>query len=316
VEFKSKGSQWLAYPVGAYQYPQSVIVTRQRKEPVADMSRINKNLSWIHTPTRALSFAVSDAQSLFSIALMWNWGLKGQCIVSAYHFRVMTDILILSNLNFLLGIMFIHKYFAKMKFAGVLRLSMSVGIYAFLTYMINFQARDFKHAPEIAPPDDRNDSVVLLPAACFLDRNLFTALKREQTLYPSIGKPSNFNDTFEFWGWVVISGIIIYIGLEKLSHFLCFGRAHTGKSRSKLWSKYWSFTRFAMLAGASNFFVLMIWNIERWHSWVDTSGWIQREGGKNLEATVDGIGQIAPLTAVFGLLIVLMEAAQPEDADD
>lgn len=97
---------------------------------------------------------------------------------------------------------FVSEYW-KAPFTGLLRFIAMVVIFIFLGLALNHQRTRIKN-PEYTPPDCRNDSVILLPAACFLDsqfKDLYSNIStsvREMIGYPM--KPDQF---WEFPLWIV-----------------------------------------------------------------------------------------------------------------
>ena len=162
---------------------------------------------------------------------------------------------------------------------------------------------------EHIPPSTRNDSVMFLRAACFLDPNF-----QERAFKPLVPaerdiigleiKKTKSRETIVFLLLVGLSGICVILqavwygvrhwkSLEKLPHSIF------GVNATLLCLVPWIFCSFILIASTKNIYEL--------RSWADRSGWLQLEETGNPENSVNGYGQMLTIASAFAILIPLLE---------
>ncbi|KAK4640921.1 hypothetical protein QC761_0096910 [Podospora bellae-mahoneyi] len=163
-----------------------------------------------------------------------------------------------------------------------------------------------EYTAEYRPPplNERNVSLIMLPAACFIDKQLhnetFAVFQGDQARLDAVGAVSTGAYRFETAIW----GSIMNFNLKRDDTTVDVVRPGRPK---KWWMKmfvvmYW----FApLVAGAAVLGWTMVY-IVGIKDWMHNSGWISEEG-KFEKGIVRGFGEIAPLVAVGAVFLAAFE---------
>jgi hypothetical protein len=279
----------------------------------------NRRPTHIHRDAafQAFALAIADSQTFLAIAYIINFGATGQCTVSTYHFRIALNILLLTCTVCFMSTQFIPTY-CDSKVAAVLRYLATMVVYGFLVYMFLYQILNAKLlGTQWNIPSKKDASTLLLPIACFLDPDLNKAIYKNlsQSEKDQIGLPSTVFQTPEFWLTAVNIAVFLIALICRVAACCCHRKKHeywgldaSNRGVSGHPSHYAKYLGFLIILGLATSITSTV-RIETHKSWIDKSGWILREDGKNAERAVAGIGQIVPLVAVAGVMFTVLESA-------
>jgi len=249
---------------------------------------------------KALVLATVDVQLILLVAYGWNFSEFGICTMSAYHYNVFINVVLIACSSFILAALVLPSYWKNPIAAGLRVIATMVVFFFAFTLMIR-QHNAFDRIPERLPPPSRNNSLLLLPATCFLD----PILSVTNTITSAQGNAiiSERNSlTVEFWFFVVLSALFV-LGIFGQGVFLCLRRrsetsrrsgkhGFANKSLALIWIVIW--VAVVIIFSCSFNYVLRV------RQWVDKSGWreIDPLTGKNPESEVVGLGQLLPVWAL------------------
>lgn len=177
-----------------------------------------------------------------------------------------------------------------------------------------------EYTAEYRPPpfNERNVSLIMLPAACFIDKQLhnetFAVFQGDQARLDAVGAVSTGAYRFEtaIWGSIVgFTFICFFFSIAQMTFNLkrdatTVDVVWPGRPK-KWWVKvfvvlYW----FAPLVAGAAVLGWTIVYIVGIKDWMHNSGWMSEEG-KFEEGIVRGFGQIAPLVAVGAVFLAAFE---------
>lgn len=118
----------------------------------------------------AILYSIPDAQILLAIALVLSYSVRYGCLMSQYHWSVAFNLCIIGCTNFLLAFTLVRNYW-KSPLAGLTRIFLFLAVLVFLSIQVKLET-DANKMPERVPPSSRNDSLILLNAKCFTDKNI------------------------------------------------------------------------------------------------------------------------------------------------
>ena len=253
---------------------------------------------------RTYLLATSDANTLLMLAYGLNFFLVQQCTMSTYHYAVVTDIVLMSCANFVLITALVSEYW-RAPVTGFLRFGAMVVIFTFLGITLNYQRTRVRKA-EYIPPDSRNDSVILLPASCFLDPQ-FKGLSSNLTtsMLKKIGyqvKPYLF---WEFRLWIVLVVFFFAGTLRTIVQFFSDRRRKKGKAYNLAIGVIICCWKTLVLLLFMVVSILAWVRILRLKSWVNRSQWIKPGRIPNPENDMLANGQILSLLQL-GIILVFI----------
>ncbi|CAP65715.1 uncharacterized protein PODANS_7_805 [Podospora anserina S mat+] len=177
----------------------------------------------------AALLSISDSQLLLSVAQMINFAISGLCTTSRYHVNIGLHLVLISCWSCLIScwsclisISLLRNFWKNpataffrvaalavlMGTSGTLILSDRYGVFA-----------DAEYTAEYRPPPvhERNSSLLFLPAACFIDKQLhtetFNYIKDQPTLLAAVGAADTKTMRSEtvLWGLIIPVTIICVI---------------------------------------------------------------------------------------------------------
>ncbi|KAH7114253.1 hypothetical protein B0J11DRAFT_540511, partial [Dendryphion nanum] len=232
-----------------------------------------------------------------------------------YHFQIGLAILEIACVNAVLAFTLLRHYW-KAPLAAVIRLGGLGTVLYFLGVTLDI-LKVRSYAAERLPPEERLDSLILLKAACFLDKDFKRIVfdKLTATDYQAVGDleyKGRRNPEWIFWFLLTVFTCIVFVfrmvlalidttASEGSTWRQRLGAAREGAFKAKTRLVYcsitWAVCLIITIHQANYAFTL--------RRWAHDSGWMKgkQEFFANEEKNVYGFGQLAALFAMAGLLI-------------
>ena len=208
-----------------------------------------------------------------------NFVLKAKCDLSAYHFTIAINIVLITSANFVLTNFFIRKYWTTYV-SAFFRYSSMLLLFCALGWLPVYHHNRPK--PKWLPSSTSKTSAILLPASCFLDSDFHVFKNLTGPQLDEIGHPMLKSGEFYFY---ILNALGLGIGILKNIVHACAERrkrkSHQNYSRiaSVLISVYKGF----ILSSWLSVTVYSWYHILKLKEWVGHSGWIEQESGVNPE---------------------------------
>lgn len=275
---------------------------------------------------------MSDSQLVFGLALAIYFQVVGKCSVSMYHFKMGLNLIIVACINNLLTLILIRSFW-RTWFSSIVRLGLTgalIGLLGKILYILKKLNYDYG-LPEPLPPKSRTDSLILLPAACFVDSDYlqtFTALDLDQAKHQAkaaiIGRLEKVAGWVEIvpptqegiiWGFMVcFFGLVIFYRLTILllqirRRYLSHQKYESLTMKPSGFFSAWRFV-VCLVALIFSLVVSIIIYIRVWslREWVFHSHWLKNnEYLGNEEARPTTFGQITTLCALGGFFVVAFD---------
>ncbi len=115
---------------------------------------------------------MGDVQLILALVYGINFGISAKCTISAYHYNIAVDTMVIALTCITLSAHMVPEFW-HVKLATVLRVFATLVIFAFLLRFLFYQMEMVSN-PELMSTyaTSRNDSLLFLPMACFLDPDL------------------------------------------------------------------------------------------------------------------------------------------------
>lgn len=241
-----------------------------------------------------LILSCSDQQIFVGSAYAVTLRFRKGCTISAYHYNIVTTMLLLTCVTHLMSITIVSKYW-EYPLLGFTRTLLMTGI-----YILTGVEHPTDPFPTHVPMRNETNSLLILPAACFQS---FEGVKL------GVGDK-------RIQGWFFYIPILLWYSfaiIHAAAKLYLYWRRSTGQSRTKRcafdrfpWIKWIPIIFRVYQAGGiglSSATVVFAFNyIMKLRAWMDRSGWINSENGVNPENDPTSFGQ---LVAIFsGLLTV------------
>ncbi|KAK4034175.1 hypothetical protein C8A01DRAFT_39347 [Parachaetomium inaequale] len=274
----------------------------------------------------ALIVTCSDQQVFTGGAYAITLRYAKACSVSAYHYNVVANILLVTCATHLMAVTTARHYWQH-PYVGVLRITVTTLVFVITGVLLSNQGSGSLGFPTEVPPHTDQYSPMLLPAACFqtgdfvFDQEVKKALKA--------GSAKAFF-TGQIHGWtnylIMFLFYLIAVGVS-LGRVIRRGMGHNGRRKRFL---AWLKQLFPLLFRIKRFFYAIFglyllagialsgWTVAnaaiyiyrlRW--WVDKSEWIERTNNRNPENDPSTFGQLVPLLlmslTVFTFLQIVSE---------
>jgi len=247
---------------------------------------------------KSLLVSAGDTQLILALVYGINFGISGKCTMSAYHYNVAIDNMVVALTCLTLSVYMLPDYW-EARLASALRVLVTCLIFAFL---LRFLAYQFQTA---VSPDlmlgfrtSSTDSSLLLPMACFLDPDLdpFQGLSKEK-LARIGGVGPRF--TPELFFSIALAICYLVAVLTRLWY-----RKNT--ARPPLW-----LTGTVVLVCVVSCCWCLAHTFLIWF-WVDRSGWMNMSGGPgspagNPERNVRAAAQMLPLATMIWVIIKCLD---------
>jgi hypothetical protein len=239
----------------------------------------------------ALIVTCSDQQVFTGGAYAITLRYAKACSISAYHYNIVANILLVTCATHLMAIT-VARHYWKHPFVGVLRIAVTSLLFIITGVLLANRDSEANRFPTRVPDDTEQYSLMLLPASCFQGGHLTFADEVQKTL--KVGSAEAFF-TGQLHGWpnYVIMFLFYMIAVAmSLGRIIRRGRGRDGKRKGFIhWLKrifpfffrikrvFYLLFGCYLLAGigvatwtvaAAAFYVFQL----RW--WVNNSGWYVR----------------------------------------
>ncbi|KAF8850739.1 hypothetical protein BDZ45DRAFT_808886 [Acephala macrosclerotiorum] len=247
-----------------------------------------------NSSVRAVILAIIDLQMVLTVTYGYNFAFDGVCAASVYHYYVFVNVTPMS---------------------AFFRLAATAAVFFFALQLIIKQQLGLNHLPEKWPNSDSQDSLLLLPAMCFLDTNFNVTVNNATVSVGSSIVALQLSDTkplqFEFYFFAILAGCFAFGFLGQII-FLCLRRREDKGGRHG---------RFRFIKKVFSFLWLVSWGVSFavtcWcltyvvgvKEWVKDSGWLKPnlDTGTNPESEIVGLSQLLPLWALVLILVALLD---------
>ncbi|KAF9695194.1 hypothetical protein EKO04_006760 [Ascochyta lentis] len=272
--------------------------------------------------------AMADYQIIFGAALCVYFNVIGKCGVSMYHFNMGLNLLIVICGNTLLTLVIMRSFWAA-PVSSLARL-VAIGLLLFyqgkILWIQHARNQSFGMA-EALPTTERNSSLILLQAACFLDPRALGNLTSQLYDDDATIKTARINvvgdlnhdgkKSVELYIWFFLvfcfAAVVVY-QLAALLKACCRRKLKSGeyapvtkKHRGCLHTSRLFLCTLTLLLSS----VVCIWRIMYLYSlkgWVSESGWMKEDAYLgNEESGISSFGQAAALCTAIGFVFVAAE---------
>ncbi|KAK3897245.1 hypothetical protein C8A05DRAFT_48066 [Staphylotrichum tortipilum] len=254
---------------------------------------------WLHAVLKSLLVSASDTQLILALVYGINFGIHGKCTLSAYHYNVAVDIMVVSLTCLILSVYMLPDYW-EAKLASALRVFVTLVIFAFLLRFLAYQFQT-DIAPELmlGYRTSSTDSSLFLPMACFLDPDLnpFKGLVRER-----IAKIGGIGPQFtpELFFSIALAICYAVAVVTRIAY-----RKNTARPPLALTGAIVLVCVFSCCWCLAHTFLTWVW--------VDKSGWMEMSSGPgypagNPEMNVRPAGQMLPLATMIWVIIRCLNA--------
>ena len=253
---------------------------------------------------------MGDAQLILAFVYGINFGISAKCTMSAYHYNIAVDTMVVALTCITLSAYMRHDFWHG-KLAAILRMLIAIAIFAFLLRFLFYQFEMVSNPEYISiPTPNRTDSLLFLPMACFLDRDL-NPFRPNGNLTPerkAVVGDSGPRVTPDLVFTVLL--VICYLAA------LCIP---SETRRNKAWLSISLNVLVVSVCVASCFWSII--HIFLVRSWVGNSGWMEKTNrpgslSGNPEDSVAGLGQLLSLANLVWVIVTSLDRhRQPQSRD-
>jgi hypothetical protein len=197
--------------------------------------------------------------------------------------------------------------FWRTPWSASIRVILSTFVFVCLGAFI-FYEKQGAHFPNWPPSSHQNDFLILLPAGCLEDSDLFAGLRNSSTGPPadSLGLSKLGSQSF-----MVMFGFVAAVYLIALVvSILRRSGAGIDVSRRKKWyflaRLFWILLRIVPVVIAFNCWC----NIYAARGYVNDSGWVVLDNGNNTEMDVYSIGQLLAILTASWFIVLLLDTVK------
>ncbi|KAI1770557.1 hypothetical protein F4818DRAFT_259868 [Hypoxylon cercidicola] len=265
-----------------------------------------------------LVLACSDQQVFTGAAYALTLRYWKGCTISAYHYNIVANMMLLTCATHLISVTIVRNYWKFPWLAGLRVVAIALVFIATGLLMTNQNTEADMLFPTGIPNANETDSPLFLPAACFqsnehtaVDTFKDTTSNAKAFFVDSIANSTPHNK-IQGWNWYIIT--LLFYGAATIAEIIRFFRR--GKSRpgwraqignrfrqccglgTPLRKVVESVFLIYLAAGVGISLVVTIIStryIFQLRSWVNNSGWIQKENNKNPENDATSFGQLVPI---------------------
>jgi hypothetical protein len=252
---------------------------------------------------------VSDAQTMLAIAFGINFGLLAKCNMTAYHFGVALDTILICLSTIIFSFTMVKDYW-KTWATAIIRFVASIIIFISLGAFTISNRGNF---PQWPLGDQATDNLALLPAACLQNNNLFqqlnSSLSDNDRNSLNLGKVTTLR-TEEVFFYILV--VMFFVGIASHPIRQCCGRKvaqHKGTKRHKGWRTTWILIRCIPIAIA-----IKCWrDIAVSRTWAAKSGWLNNSGPHHQDAELNAgnIGQVLALITGYWFIMTILALCPP-----
>jgi len=227
---------------------------------------------------RGLLIAVADSLLVITISFGISFSLKGKCTLTAYHYNVGIDLILLSCASQVISVLVVRDYW-KTKTAALARTVVSCFILAILGRFLHYQFQRPK-SPEYMSRFvwERTDSALLLPMACFLDPDLDPFRGHSTHRVDNVGGFRKSSESPEFTFYIVLVACFV---AGHGAHAVRRWRASREPSTARHSSCFGFFTGayWVLTLTSCGFIYVWCWfHMFTLRTWANNSGWLTDSG--------------------------------------
>ncbi|KAH8647147.1 hypothetical protein BX600DRAFT_518432 [Xylariales sp. PMI_506] len=303
---------------------------RKTPEERSQLKHKKKQHTWSDV-LESLVQACSDQQIFTGAAYALTLRYYQGCTITAYHYNVVANLLLISCATHLMSVTIIRNYW-KYPVLALVRVLCVSGVFVLTGVLLSNQnASSAIPFPTAIPPKSANGSLILLPAICFQDpdMHLLTTLQESTTSANAFFKDSIVDQTphnfIMGWRWYLIS--LLFYGAAMIAEFIRFcrrgqsrpgWRATLGKRLHRyvnsgthlIWLFKWIFFIY-IVCGIGISCATVIFSaryIFGLRDWVYGTGWMQLgDNGENPEQDATTFGQLVPIFMSALILFTLLQ---------
>lgn len=263
----------------------------------------------IRAAGRTFVLGIADTQTIFVGAFLLSFAGKTKCSLTSYHFTVAVDQMMIALSAITFSVALVRTYW-RSPLAAAFRLLLSLSTFIGVGMTI---FRKANYAPDYPPPNNRNDSSILLPVACLLESSLRLQVQEEAKEAQSnlgFGNSSNWPIERFFFIALAIAFIISHMSiLIRYAESKNYAPQKWSDLRKFITATYWPLMLIPPTITSIWCWVLVF----RSRKWVDKSGWI---GKPNTEMIIWDSGQLIALgVGITVAMNVLTELWKRDEKD-
>ncbi|KAK4107903.1 hypothetical protein N656DRAFT_462551 [Canariomyces notabilis] len=273
-----------------------------------------------------LCLTLSDQQVFTGGAYAITLRYAKACSISAYHYNVVANILLVTCATHLMAVT-VSKHYWKHPYVGILRIIVTTLVYVITGVLLSNQGDGSLGFPTQVPPMTDQYNLMLLPAACFQSGEFLFGSEIKNAL-----EAGSFQAFFtgQIHGWtnfLIMFLFFIIAVLVSLGRVIRRGTGHNGR-RKRFIARVGKTLPFLFKAKRFFYFLFGLYllagiGISAWtvidsalyvfelRRWVDHSVWLERVRNINPENDPSTFGQLVPLLlmslTVFTFLTILSE---------
>ncbi|KAH8899790.1 hypothetical protein GQ53DRAFT_709016, partial [Thozetella sp. PMI_491] len=270
----------------------------------------------------------SDQQVFTGLAYAITLRYSKGCQISAYHYNIVANMMLLTCATHLMAVTISRHYWEHILVA-LIRIVITAGVYLATGIMLSNQGSGANSFPTEIPQFNTTDSLMFMQAACFQTdaSHLLAAVESSVSSFDA-AKQALFGNQIHGWNQYLVMVLFYFLALlVGLGRFITYGAKKEGKRAgvgswarrtcAPLFRQKWIgrllYTIYlAGGIGISTWTVaesaLYILNLRKW---VNASGWLALNNGKNPEDDPTTFGQLVPLLlialTVFSMMQVISE---------
>lgn len=247
----------------------------------------------------------------YAVALRYSQG----CSISAYHYNIVANMLLITCATHLMSVTVISQYW-KHKLLAVFRILLVTALYIVTALLLTNQNAGLKLIwPTALPLKNENDTLLVLPAACFqgdestLDKTLQDTFGRGGA-HLAVDAIGNSTPNNHIVGWNFFVLMVLWYGAALIAELfrLWYHRSSRARKSSQVkrtrlsrWigRAFW-FYQFAGTVFCSVAIVMTYKYIQDLRGWIDRSPWLKKgPDGTNPENDSTTFGQLVPLLLIL-----------------
>ncbi|KAI0161595.1 hypothetical protein GGR57DRAFT_363034 [Xylariaceae sp. FL1272] len=302
---------------------------RRRSAPERNMKKQTKRVSFSDI-LETVVLACSDQQVFTGAAYALTLRYSTGCSVSAYHYNIVANMLLLTCATHLMSVIIVRNYWKYIGLA-IVRIIAITGVFIVTALLFTNQNAERRQFPTGIPAWNETDSLLFLAAACFesSDNKAINTFKQSTQNPDAFFQKTLVNSTPDnkVQGWNYFVAILLYYGaaiIVAIVRVIRRGKSRPGW-RGRLGQSVkrscghirflrrffeWLFFIYMLLGVFLGALVVVmagkyIFDLRRW---VNRSGWIEKENGVlNPEDDWSTFGQLVPIITSALILFSLAQ---------
>ncbi|KAI1324420.1 hypothetical protein F5Y16DRAFT_424041 [Xylariaceae sp. FL0255] len=270
----------------------------------------------------------SDQQVFVGAAYALTLRYWTGCTVSAYHYNIVANMLLLTCVTHLMSVTIVRNYW-KFPWLSLIRIASIGGVFIVTGLLFTNQNATAHRFPTDLPLANETDSLMFLGAACFEDSSSTAvatfqdSTKSPDAFFVNTIENSTPDNKIHGWNWYVLT--LLYYGAAIIVESIRFIRRSARRKgwRGRLGQKArrcctsrlirlpveWMFLIY--LLGGIVISAIVVFKSSTYifdlRSWVANSGWIQVQNGLNPEDDWTSFGQAVPILTSGLILFTFLQ---------